>query len=280
MIVDEESRGALTGRSPARLVVTRRAKKSLGQNFLIDRNVARKIVEALSISKNDTVIEIGPGRGALTRLIADKSARAIAIEKDTELFAALKQELNSLSNLVLLNDDFLEYELPLLDTSTKVVGNIPYNLTSEIVSKLVDDRSRIVCAVLMVQDEVARRLSAAPGTKEYGSILVRLQLVAEVEKLFFVRSTCFRPQPNVNSRVIRILFKERESLADEKGFITFVKKAFGMRRKMIRHFAASHYGKSAIDSLPDKYKTARIETFTPQEIYQLFSILKNNDKTA
>lgn len=278
MTVDEGSLGELTTRSATESVIAQRPKKSLGQNFLIDKNIARKIVEAVSISKDDTVLEIGPGKGALTRLIAAKGAEVRAVEKDKHLFRALQVELASFSNLDLINGDFLEYELPNLAAITKIVGNIPYNLTSQIVSKLVDERSKIDCAVLMVQDEVAKRLSAHPGTKDYGSISVRLQLVADVKKLFLVGPTCFRPKPKVSSRVIKVVFKHRELLVNENEFVAFVKKAFGMRRKMFRHFAAHHYGKWSVDLLPDKFRTARIETFTPQEIYKLFSILENDVK--
>ncbi|MGO9480475.1 MAG: 16S rRNA (adenine(1518)-N(6)/adenine(1519)-N(6))-dimethyltransferase RsmA [Candidatus Kryptoniota bacterium] len=253
-----------------------RAKKSLGQNFLSDPNIARKIVEAMSILEDDTVIEIGPGKGALTALLGAKNANIIAVEKDNQLCISLKHQLFGFSNLNIIHNDFLKYVIPSEASRVKVVGNIPYNLTSKIVSRLVDERRKIDYAILMVQEEVAERLSAHTGTKEFGSISIRLQLVAGVRKLFPVAPTCFQPRPKVNSRVIKIVFKEREPLIDENEFVDFVKKAFGMRRKMFRHYAAHFYGKESIDLLPEKFRTNRIETFTPEEIYRLFLILEKN----
>lgn len=258
------------------MLAPHRAKKSLGQNFLTDSNIARKIVDALSISDGDMVVEIGPGKGALTNLLVSKYANVIAVEKDERLCSSLKHELSAFSNLNIIHADFLNYEFPVSNSRIKVVGNIPYNLTSKIVSKLVDERKEIDFAILMVQEEVAERLSAHVGTKEFGSISVRLQLVADVRKLFPVTPTCFQPRPGVNSRVIKITFEEREPLIDEYKFVDFVKRAFGMRRKMFRHYSAHYYGKKSIDLLPEKFKTNRIETFTPEEIFRLFLILEKN----
>lgn len=254
-----------------------RAKKSLGQNFLVDSNIARKIVEELSAFKLNTIIEIGPGRGALTSLLAAKNLIVTAVEKDKGLYLSLKHDLFMFPNITLIHDDFLNYEFP-DGPPVAVVGNIPYNLTSKIVSRLVDERRKIDYAILLVQEEVAARLSAQPGSKEFGSISVRLQLVGEVKKLFSVSPTCFRPRPSVNSRVVRITFKDREPLIDENEFVDFVKQAFGMRRKMFRHFAAHFYGKDAARILPEKFRTNRVETFTPQEIYRLFLILSRSNR--
>ena len=253
-----------------------RAKKSLGQNFLVDDNITRKIVNSLSISKSDYVIEIGPGKGALTKLLSMSAANVAAIEKDDELYNSLKRQFSECSNVEIINQDFLKYKFPYLNRPSKVVGNIPYNLTSEIISKLVDERSKIDFAVLMVQNEVAERLSAAVGTKDYGSISIRLQLVAEVKRLFFVSPNCFHPKPKVNSRVIKINFRNREYFEHEDNFIRFVKKAFGMRRKMFRHFVSHYYGPEFVGLLPEKFKTNRVETFTPEEIYNLFTILEKD----
>jgi 16S rRNA (adenine1518-N6/adenine1519-N6)-dimethyltransferase len=262
-------------RSP-RAYINRPAKKSLGQNFLIDDNISRKIVAALSLSRENHVIEIGPGRGALTRLLASTGTRITAIEKDANLVESLKEEFSSDKNLEIVAGDFLEYPFPPGISRFKVIGNIPYNLTSRIVSRLVDERARVDSAVLMVQDEVAERLAALPGTKEYGAISIRLQLVADVERLFLVSPSCFRPRPKVDSRVIRITFKDRTLLYDEAGFVRFIKGAFGMRRKMFRHFVSHNYGKESIDLLEEKFRTGRVETFAPSDIYSLYTILEKN----
>lgn len=253
------------------------AKKSLGQNFLIDPNISRKIVEALQVSRGDHVLEIGPGRGALTRLLAATGAKVVAVEKDGSLADQLREDLASgFENVEIITGDFLEYDLPWHPAGLKVFGNIPYNITSSIVSRIVDQRRRIDAAVLMVQDEVAARLSARPGTKDYGAISIRLQLVSKVGKLFVVPPTCFRPRPRVDSRVIRIFFINREPLHNEDDFVRFVKGAFGMRRKMFRQFVAKNYGKGALGLLEDRYKTGRVETFTPSEIYRIYESLGND----
>ena len=264
------------GKNTHRPSFHRPARKSLGQNFLIDDNISRKIVSALSLSSEDAIIEIGPGTGALTRLLADTGARVTAVEKDVQLAEDLKAELSAQQNVEIVAADFLQYVLPVVPQRLKVVGNIPYNLTSRIVSRLIDERERIDTVVLMVQDEVAGRLSASPGTKEYGSISIRLQLVSEVEKLFAVPPTCFRPMPRVDSRVVRIVFKNRKPLSDEEGFVRFVKGAFGMRRKMFRHFVSHRYGKGSVEIIRERFRTGRVETFAPGEIYELFTILERN----
>lgn len=252
------------------------AKKSLGQNFLIDENIARKIVDAVSASSTDSVVEIGPGKGALTGLLAATGAGIVAVEKDGYLAEDLRERFSGNPNVQIVSGDFLEYQFQNLTTPLKVVGNIPYNLTSRIISRLVDDRDRIDTAVLMMQDEVASRLAGPPGTKEYGSISVRLQLVARAEKLFLVTPGCFRPKPRVDSRVVRIVFQNREPLKNEDEFVRFVKDAFGMRRKMFRHFVAARYGKRSIEILEERFRTGRIETFSPGEIYCIFSTLEKD----
>ncbi len=255
---------------------SRPAKKSLGQNFLVDDNISRKIVAEVSPSREDTLIEIGPGRGALTGLLAAGGGRLIAVEKDHLLAEELAQSFSGRGNVEVVCGDFLEYGLPQPDRLIKVVGNIPYNLTSRIVSRLVDEREKIQSAVLMMQDEVALRLTGAPGTKEYGAISVRLQLVSRVERLFQVTPGCFRPRPRVNSRIVKIVFENRTRLDNEEGFVRFVKDAFGMRRKMFRHFVSARYGRQSIELLDQRFRTGRVETFTPAEIYNIFKILESD----
>ncbi len=253
-----------------------RAKKSLGQNFLVDDNISRKIVVALSPTPEDSIIEIGPGQGALTRLLAESRAQVTAVEKDRELAKRLSVEFAPFSNVRIINADFLDYAFPVTPDRYKVVGNIPYNLTSKIVSRLVDLRQRINLSVLMVQDEVAERLAAKPGTKAYGAISIRLQLAADIQRLFVVTPGCFRPRPSVDSRVIRIAFREWSPSEDEEKFVRFVKEAFSSRRKMFRYLVARRYGKESVSTIETKFTTARVETFTPTEIYNLFETLERD----
>ncbi len=268
-------RGYLPSSSPD-AVWPLRAKKSLGQNFLVDNNIARKIVEALNLSSLSTVVEIGPGRGALTRLMAETGARIEAVEKDFYLYRFLKDSLVEYPGVNLVNEDFLTYRFPESVHKEKVVGNIPYNLTSEIISRLVDYRESIDFVIMMLQDEVAQRLSAAAGTKQYGALSVRLQLVGKVEKLFRVSPNCFKPKPNVESRVVRINFIHRGRLEDEPGFVRFVKLAFSMRRKMFRNFVSHYFAKQSLSLLDDKVLTSRVEIFTPADLYSIFLTLRRH----
>ncbi len=276
MIPPHRKSGDTNGHGDTAVHSTYPAKKSLGQNFLVDENIARKIVDTVSASPADSLVEIGPGKGALTGLLANTGARIVAIEKDGHLAEDLRTRFSGHPNVQIVSGDFLEYEFGDRTSPVKVVGNIPYNLTSRIISRLVDNREKIDSAVLMMQDEVASRLAGLPGTKEYGAISVRLQLVAAVEKLFLVSPGCFRPRPRVDSRLVQIVFQSRDPLKDEDGFVMFVKGAFGMRRKMFRHFVASRYGKGAIEILEDRFKTGRIETFAPDEIYSMFVLLEKH----
>ncbi len=256
-----------------------RAKKSMGQNFLVDDNIARKIVRSAGIAEGDTVVEIGPGSGSLTRFLVSTGADIVAIEKDNSLFRLLGEKFSGAGSLSLIHGDFMDFAFPERSPRVKVLGNIPYNMTSRMVSKIVDDREHIDSAVLMVQEEVAGRLAASAGSKDYGAISVRLNLVADVTRLFAVGPSCFRPRPKVDSRVIKITIRVRERIEREDEFVAFVKRAFGMRRKMLRHFAAHYYGKDSVDLLEEKYRTGRIETMTPEEIYRLFSILERNARS-
>lgn len=280
MIVDKNNLKRKTDQSDAHRSALHPAKKSLGQNFLIDPNIIRKIVEALPFGRDDRIIEIGPGKGALTRLLAATGANVIAVEKDDRLAEQLRDELSGFRNVNIISGDFIEFDLSAYSQGFKVFGNIPYNITSRIVSRLVDLREKVDAAVLMVQDEVASRLSANPGTKEYGAISIRLQLVSDVDKLFAVPPSCFRPRPRVQSRVVKMVFTNRQPLPWEERFVRFVKGAFGMRRKMFRHFVARNYGKGAIELLQERYKTGRIETFTPPEIYSIFEVLEKNARNT
>ena len=251
-------------------------KKSLGQNFLIDGNIAAKIVKSLHLTERDTVVEIGPGRGALTRLIAKEGVTLIAVEKDDELARSLAAEFATANRVKIIHGDIMDFDFSSFGGRLRVAGNIPYNLTSRIVSKIVDDRKNIELALLMVQEEVARRLAANHGTKDYGAISIRLQLVADVSKLFKVSPGCFFPRPTVDSRIVLMNFNAKRDLRDEDKFVVFVKRAFGMRRKMVRHFVSHFYGKEKLGTIGEKWQTGRIETFTPGEIYRLFTLLEKN----
>jgi 16S rRNA (adenine1518-N6/adenine1519-N6)-dimethyltransferase len=185
-----------------------RAKKSLGQNFLIDPHHQRRIVDALEPQPGDTVLEIGPGQGALTHQLAARVGRLLLVELDDDLAPALAQTFADRAHVSVIHGDFMDLDIAQLvaDVSTlKVVGNIPYNITTPIIFRLLERAQRPERIVLMVQKEVADRIAAPPGSGEYGALSVGVRTVATVERLFVVGRGAFRPVPRVDSAVIRIV---------------------------------------------------------------------------
>lgn len=217
-----------------------RARKSLGQNFLVDANQQRRIVAALDAASNDTVIEIGPGQGALTRHIAGTVQRLILIELDRDLAPALKQEFADDPHVRVVQADVLDTDLRELAggdmTGVKVIGNIPYNITTPIIFRLLERELRPERIVLMIQREVADRILAAPGEPEYGALSVGVRSVARVERLFHVARGSFRPVPRVDSTVIRILPTAPSPLSarDEEDLRELTRAAFSWRRKQLQ----------------------------------------------
>lgn len=214
-------------------------KKSLGQNFLVDDNIARNIVGSLALSSEDVVVEIGPGLGALTKLIAGKVAQLIAVEIDQRVVGDLRAAYSS-SNVSVLHGDFLEYDLfapyRALERPLRLIGNIPYNLTSEILVKAFDSHTVLRDCTLMVQREVGRRLTAPPGSKQYGILSVYSRFYGVIRTLFPVSRNCFFPKPNVDSMVIQVRFTNPLPYpADEQLFRTVVRTSFGKRRKTLRN---------------------------------------------
>jgi 16S rRNA (adenine1518-N6/adenine1519-N6)-dimethyltransferase len=222
----------------------RRAKRSLGQNFLVDANLQRKIVAAIGAGASDEVLEIGPGRGALTRHLAGTVRRLVLVELDDDLAARLSDTYRDRPDVVVMHRDVLDVDLSTISESPSkllVVGNIPYNITTPIVFHLLD-RPRPRDIVLMVQDDVADRISAEVGTKEYGALSVGVRTVAQVERLFDVGRGAFRPVPGVDSTVIRIrpFVPAPLSAAEEVRLRKVVRAAFQWRRKQLRRILRDH----------------------------------------
>ena len=244
-------------------------KKKFGQNFLTDRNICRKIVQSAGLEKNDRVLEIGPGFGALTSAILEVVPEFVAIEKDRELAAFIRREFPSVQ---LIEGDFLAINLPRLaaERPVKVMGNIPYSITSPIIFKLLDNRKHIVSETLMVQHEVAQRLVAKPGTKEYGILAVQLQTFCKVDYLFKVNRNVFRPQPGVDSAVVHIVPLATLKQRDEEGFRKFVRTAFGQRRKTLQNNLKKTYDLSNVSSID---LSRRAESLSIGEFSLLFEEL-------
>lgn len=214
-----------------------RAKKNLGQHFLTDLKIAERIVGSLT-SKSTNLLEIGPGMGVLTQfLFQNQSYNTIALDVDLESIEYLKEHYPNEKDHILFGD-FLRYDISELfgDESFSVIGNFPYNISSQIFFKILDHKDQIPEAVGMLQKEVAERLAAPPGSKTYGILSVLLQAYYKIEYLFTVHENVFNPPPKVKSGVIRITRNEVAQLGcDEKLFKKIVKATFNNRRKMLRN---------------------------------------------
>ncbi len=240
-----------------------RHKPKLGQHFLVDHGVARRIVEALGDVSNRTVIEIGPGEGVLTDLLVNRAKHVIGVELDRVLAAQLRMRYATRTNVEILESDFVTVEFPSMlgrrpgplhdlrptkPETVDVVGNIPYYVTSDIVLRILDLHRGIERAIIMVQREVADRISAAPGSRDYGLLSATAQLYARVENLFTVPPDAFNPPPDVQSTVVRLTMAPRmeELQIKEEPFIRFLKLAFAQKRKTLVNNLKGAYSEASI----------------------------------
>jgi 16S rRNA (adenine1518-N6/adenine1519-N6)-dimethyltransferase len=218
---------------------TSRPKRSLGQNYLHDENICRNIIRDFKAWKRDYIIEIGPGKGAITKFLLDKTNNLTVVEIDKENVDHLR-DLYEIPEI--LNTDILELDLEKFTKEKEVkkvsmIGNIPYNITTPILFKLVDNRRYINTAQLMMQEEVTQRIVSHADSKEYGILSVLIQTFADSELLFKVSRNCFYPKPNVDSRIIRLNFAvSKESLIDDiEDYRKLIRTAFSKRRKTLRN---------------------------------------------
>ncbi|MFN2364008.1 MAG: 16S rRNA (adenine(1518)-N(6)/adenine(1519)-N(6))-dimethyltransferase RsmA [Halarsenatibacteraceae bacterium] len=222
------------------------AKKSFGQNFLVDGNILDIIIESAGLEKNDKVIEVGPGLGALTvRILEEISAgELLAVEKDRELCSILENELSEYANFSLIEADILEYDLEELlrarnfkDLDYKLMANLPYNITSPLIRLFLERETRPEKMVLMVQREVAERIVAEPGGKDFGTLSIAVQYYAEAEIVHYISPEVFIPQPRVESAIITLDLKNPhpERADNEDIFFKVVRAMFQQRRKIIRN---------------------------------------------
>lgn len=251
-----------------------RAKKSFGQNFLRDDSVATRIVEALDLSENDTVIEIGPGTGALTRYLSEKAGRVVAIEFDRDLISELERRFSGSGRFELINEDALHLVLSRFDIGRlKIVANLPYNVATPILQRLALQREYISTMVLMFQREVADRVTAALGSKERGYLSVLSENAFDVERLFDVAPTAFVPVPKVWSSVVRLVPRPKEP--DEAALLSLVSAGFMHRRKTMLNNLRSLF-ENAVDVLKEAGidPTRRAETLALGEWKALFLATK------
>lgn len=213
-----------------------RPKKKYGQHFLGDENIARKIVTAIDSGFEGNVLEIGPGTGVLTKYLKERFSHLYAFEIDAEAFLFMKEAFPQLEGKI-RNEDFLKADLKELSKEELiVVGNFPYNISSQIFFRILEHRGNISQVVGMIQKEVAERIAAGPGSKTYGILSVLLQAYYSIEYLFTVNPSVFIPPPKVKSAVIRLKRKEKKHLdCDEALFFRLVKLSFNQRRKTLRN---------------------------------------------
>ena len=228
-------------------------KKSFGQNFLTDTNILQKIVDTAEIDKKVNVIEIGPGIGALTEFLAESAAEVMAFEIDDRLVPILADTLRDFDNVTVVNQDILKVDLAQYiaefknpDLPIKVVANLPYYITTPILMHLIESGIPFSEFVVMMQREVADRISAQPNTKAYGSLSIAVQYYMTAKVAFIVPRTVFVPAPNVDSAILKMVRRDQPAVAvqDEKFFFKVSKASFVHRRKTLWNNLTSHFGKS------------------------------------
>lgn len=216
-------------------------QKKFGQNFLIDSHVLERITEAAQLNSQDCVIEIGPGLGAMTQYLAKSAGRVIAVEIDRALIPILEETLSGLSNVEILNADIMKVDLRRLieekngGRPVKVVANLPYYITTPIIMRLLEEKLPLQSITIMVQKEVAQRMQAGPGSKDYGALSLAVQFYAKAQIVANVPPNCFIPRPNVDSSVIRLTLYEKPPVLaqDEKKMFSIIRASFNQRRKML-----------------------------------------------
>ncbi len=273
-------------------------KPKLGQHFLADHSAAGKIVEALGDVSQGTVLEVGPGRGIITSLLAPRTRRVIAIELDRVLAAQLRMKFALRPNVEIIEGDILAIDFSTLfgpkpgstrpgidfkPEPVRVVGNLPFYITSDILLRLFAHRQYFETIVIMLQREVAERIAAAPGTSDYGLLSATAQLYARVDNLFTLPPGAFSPPPKVHSTVVRLTLAPRiESLrVPEEEFINFLKLSFGQKRKTLWNNLKSQYAPDVLRSALEKTAvkpTVRAEALSLEKSAALFRALNGTGK--
>ncbi len=243
-------------------------KKSLGQNFLIDQNVLRNIVQAAELDKSAGALEIGPGIGALTEQLAKAAGRVTAVEIDQRLIPILRDVMSVYDNVDIVHGDVLKLALRELIAEkftglerVSVVANLPYYVTTPILMKLLEERLPLAHIVVMIQKEVAERMAASPGGKEYGSLSIAVQYYCEPKLVCTVPHTVFIPQPNVDSAVIKLSVRERPAVevTDEARFFRIVQAAFAQRRKTLGNNLTAVFGKDRREAMQAELESLGID---------------------
>ncbi len=259
-------------------------KKSFGQNFLIDRNIARKIISLLDIHSGDIILEIGPGMGALTSILLEHDVTLHAVELDHEAFFYLKSKFStqSIEKFILHHKSILDVDFSIFEFNNrkiKVIGNIPYNISTEILFKLFNNRSHIQKAVLTVQKDVGKRITSKAGSKVYGITSVATALLADSKYEFDISAGSFFPAPKVISGVITISFTKNIENDFYLRFMQMVKVLFNQRRKMISNSLKSFLPQAELEFMRPRlseFLTRRPEQLTLEQLKELFAIISKH----
>ena len=221
-------------------------RKKYGQNFLVDNNILDRIVEAADITKDDCVLEIGPGIGTLTQRLAEAAGEVVAVEIDRNLLPILAETLADYDNVTVLNEDILKADIRGIAAEhggrpLKIVANLPYYITTPIIMSLLESRVPTASITVMVQKEVADRMRVGPGSKEYGSLSLAVQYYAKPEMIARVPAACFMPKPNVDSAVIRLTRYDKPpvEVRDEEWLFAVIRASFNQRRKTLANGLAN-----------------------------------------
>lgn len=252
-------------------------KKSLGQNFLIDSNILNRIVSGADVDNNTGVIEIGPGIGSLTEALAKQAKKVVSFEIDSRLLPILAETLADYDNIEIINEDILKVNIDEIIREKfadcekiMVVANLPYYITTPILTHLIENSTLITGYVVMMQKEVANRLSAKVGTKDYNSLTILLNYYTDVQYLFTVPKKVFVPAPNVESAVVKIMTKKEKNVdVDTATFFNFVRSCFTQRRKTLLNNLISANGKDKKEIILKSCETVNIDASRRSETLSL-----------
>lgn len=244
-------------------------QKRYGQNFLIDTNILKKIIEEAGVTKEDCVVEIGPGIGTMTQYLAESAREVVAVEIDKNLIPILEDTLSEYDNVTVINEDILKIDLRKLAEEknngrpVKIVANLPYYITTPIIMGLFENQVPLSSITIMVQKEVADRMQVGPGTKDYGALSLAVQYYARPEIVLQVPPACFMPRPGVGSAVIRLTKHEQPPVRtkDEKKLFAVIRASFGQRRKTLANALTNGFCYEA-----ESGKTQRV---TRQQVYDV-----------
>lgn len=264
-------------------------RKNFGQNFLIDDHILTKIVDASGITKDDTVLEIGPGIGTMTQYLCERARKVIAVEIDKALIPVLEDTLSEYDNVTVINEDILKVDLHRLSEEYNdgkpfcVVANLPYYITTPIIMELFESHVPVKSITVMVQKEVAERMQTGPGSKDYGALSLAVAYYSKAEVVAVVSPNCFIPKPKVESSVIRLSVHEERpvKVSDEAFLFAVIRASFNQRRKTLMNGLANanlpgvtkEKVREALIAM-NKPETVRGETFTLEEFAELSDLLK------